>query len=170
VAVAAATLLEEEEEVARVLVVDLDVHQGNGTAAIFQGDDRVFTFSMHQERNYPQDKAPSDLDLGIPDGIGDAPYLATLEANLPRIVERHRPGLALYLAGADPYRGDQLGGLALTLDGLRARDAFVLRVLREARCAVAVTLAGGYASRVSDTVAIHAATVEEAFRAAVLHG
>jgi len=166
----AATVLLDEGVVSRILVVDLDVHQGNGTAHIFSGDERVFTFSMHQERNYPQDKAESDLDLGLPDGTADGPYLATLEANLPRIVERHRPDLAFYLAGADPYREDQLGGLSLTLEGLRTRDAYVLRTLRDAGCAVAVTLAGGYAVHVADTVAIHAATVEEMFRVEADYG
>ncbi|HSG08834.1 MAG TPA: histone deacetylase [Longimicrobiales bacterium] len=165
VAVAAKALL-EEGLVERVLVVDLDVHQGNGTADIFRGDGRVFTFSMHQQNNYPLDKAASDLDVGLPDGTGDASYLALLEANLARVVELHRPELAFYLAGADPFREDQLGGLALTPEGLRARDAYVLASLREAGCAVAVTLAGGYALHVADTTSIHAATVEEAFRTA----
>jgi len=163
--VAASTLL-DEAVVSRVLIVDLDVHQGNGTAHIFGGDARVFTLSMHQERNYPQDKAASDLDVGLHDGTADAPYLAVLQECLPAVVERHRPELAFYLAGADPYREDQLGGLSLTLDGLRTRDAVVLRTLRRAGCAVAVTLAGGYAVRVADTVAIHTATVEEVFKAA----
>ena len=165
VAVAAATLL-DEGVVSRILVVDLDVHQGNGTAHIFAGDDRVFTFSMHQERNYPQDKTRSDLDLGLPDGMGDDAYQAELAAHLPGVVASHRPELAFYLAGADPYREDQLGGLSLSMEGLRARDAFVLRTLRGAGCGVAVTLAGGYAVRVADTVSIHAGTVEEVFRVA----
>ncbi len=164
VAVASAVLL-DEGAVSRVLVVDLDVHQGNGTAAIFADDARVFTLSMHQERNYPALKPPSDLDLGLDDGTGDASYLAVLEANLPVVVERFRPQLALYLAGADPYRGDQLGGLALTLEGLRRRDAYVMESLRGRGVAVAVTLAGGYALRTNDTVAIHATTVAEAVKA-----
>lgn len=165
VAVAAKALL-EEGVVERILVVDLDVHQGNGTADIFRGDGRVFTFSMHQQNNYPLDKAESDLDVGLPDGTGDASYLALLETHLASIVARQRPELAFYLAGADPFREDQLGGLSLTMEGLRARDAHVLTSLREAGCAVAVTLAGGYAFRVADTASIHAATVEEAFRTA----
>jgi acetoin utilization deacetylase AcuC-like enzyme len=169
VGVAAVALL-DEGVVSRILVVDLDVHQGNGTAHIFVGDERVFTFSMHQELNYPQDKAESDLDMGLPDGTGDGPYLAALKANLPRIVERHRPELAFYLAGADPFQEDQLGGLSLTLEGLRSRDGYVMRTLRESGCAVAVTLAGGYALRVADTVAIHATTVEEMFRLAADFG
>lgn len=164
VAVAAAALL-AEGAVDGVLVVDLDVHQGNGTAAIFAREPRVHTLSMHQDRNYPALKPPSDVDLGLPDGIGDEEYLSILESTLPRAMARAEPGLAFYLAGADPYREDQLGGLGLTLDGLRRRDAFVLGALGDAGVPVAVTLAGGYAFRQEDTVAIHAATVEEAFRA-----
>jgi acetoin utilization deacetylase AcuC-like enzyme len=164
VAVAAAQLL-AEGSVERVLVVDLDVHQGNGTAAIFADEPRVFTLSMHQEHNYPARKPPSDLDLGLADGTSDGSYLAALREHLPRVLERHRPDLVLYLAGADPYREDQLGGLGLSLDGLRLRDEAVLADSLAAGAAVAVALAGGYAFRVTDTVAIHAATVEAARRA-----
>jgi acetoin utilization deacetylase AcuC-like enzyme len=163
VAVAATQLL-AEGAVKRVAVVDLDVHQGNGTAEIFEGDERVFTFSMHQEENYPFVKPPSDLDIDLPDGTGDDRYLAILDANLPRILERRRPQLVFYLAGADPYREDELGGLALSMGGLRRRDAYVLATARGAGACVAVVLAGGYAFRRSDTVEIHAATLEEARR------
>lgn len=159
--------LQAEGSVSRVLVVDLDVHHGNGTAAIFAGDDSVHTLSMHQEKNYPALKPPSDVDFGLPDGTGDAEYLSILEATLPRALERSQPELAFYLAGADPYREDQLGGLGLTLEGLRRRDAHVLETLRDRGVPVAVTLAGGYAYRQDDTVAIHGATVEEAVRALV---
>ena len=161
VAVAAMTLL-EEGAVSQVLVVDLDVHQGNGTAAIFGGDRRVCTVSIHQERNYPALKPTSDLDFGLPDGIGDEAYLATLEATLDRALDRCTPQIAFYLAGADPYCEDQLGGLGLTKEGLRERDAMVLRTLRTHGIAVAVTLAGGYAWKECDTVEIHAATVAAA--------
>lgn len=150
----------------RAVVVDLDVHHGNGTAAVFAGEPAAFTFSMHQQRNYPWAKPPSDLDLGLEDGMGDAEYLALLGRSLPDIVERHRPALAVYLAGADPYQQDQLGGLGLTMDGLRRRDALVLEACRARGVPVAVMLAGGYALRPSDTVAIHAATVREAVRVA----
>jgi acetoin utilization deacetylase AcuC-like enzyme len=150
----------------RAVVVDLDVHHGNGTAAVFAGEPAAFTFSMHQQRNYPWSKPPSDLDLGLEDGMGDAEYLALLGRSLPDIVERHRPALAVYLAGADPYQQDQLGGLGLTMDGLRRRDALVLEACRARGVPVAVMLAGGYALRPSDTVAIHAATVREAVRVA----
>ena len=161
VAVAAEAML-AEHAVDQVMVVDLDVHHGNGTAAIFAGDERVFTLSMHQENNYPADKPPSDLDLGLADRIGDDDYLALLEEHLAPALDRHRPGLVLYLAGADPYRGDQLGGLALTIDGLRQRDRMVLRTCQERGVCASVLLAGGYASRTDDTVRIHANTVEVA--------
>ena len=161
VAVAAAALL-ADGSVERVTVVDLDVHQGNGTAAIFAGDDRVFTFSMHQENNYPALKPPSDLDVGLPDRVGDAAYLELLDEHLTQALA-DEPGLVFYLAGADPYGHDQLGGLGLTRKGLQLRDR---RVLDGARAAVAVVLAGGYAIRTDDTVAIHASTMQEVVRAA----
>lgn len=163
VAVAAATLL-ADGTVARAAVVDLDVHHGNGTAAIFAGDDRVTTFSMHQERNYPAVKPPSDLDIGLADGTGDREYLELLEASLPRVLEGGAD-LVIYLAGADPYRQDQLGGLGLSREGLRRRDRMVLEAGRGRGAGVAVVLAGGYARRTDDTVAIHAATVEEVVEA-----
>jgi acetoin utilization deacetylase AcuC-like enzyme len=160
VAVAVAALL-HTGEVARAAVVDLDVHHGNGTAAIFEREERVFTLSMHQQDNYPALKPPSDVDVGLADGTGDDEYLALLEAHLPAAVEDHRPDLVLFLAGADPYRLDQLGGLALTREGLRRRDRAVIQACRARNVPVAVVLAGGYAVDTRDTVAIHAATVEE---------
>jgi acetoin utilization deacetylase AcuC-like enzyme len=159
--------LRREGAVGRALVIDCDVHHGNGTAAVFAAEPDVFTFSMHQENNYPLWKPPSDLDLGLADGTGDAEYLAALEQHLPPIVERHDPDLAFYLAGADPYVHDQLGGLALTRAGLSRRDAIVLGGLRHAGVAAAVVLAGGYAVQPQDTVEIHCATVRAA-RAALL--
>ena len=160
VAVALRALL-AEGRIARAMVVDLDVHHGNGTAALFADDPAVFTFSMHQERNYPAVKPPSDLDVGLEDGAGDATYLGLLEGHLPRILDADPPELVLYLAGADPYREDQLGGLNLTLDGLRRRDRFVFETVRSRGIPVGVTLAGGYAFRLDDTVRIHTATIEE---------
>lgn len=160
VAVAAAALL-ASGEADRVSIVDLDVHQGNGTAAIFAGDDRVFTLSVHQENNYPAGKPPSDLDIALADGTGDEAYLTLLRDHLSAATHDHRPDLVFYLAGADPYRLDQLGGLALTSGGLRERDRTVLRACRAGGVPVAVVLAGGYAVDTDDTVAIHAATVEE---------
>ncbi|MBW3534965.1 MAG: histone deacetylase [Gemmatimonadetes bacterium] len=164
VAVAAAALL-DEPAVARVAVVDLDVHHGNGTAAMFAAEERVFTFSMHDEANYPAVKPPSDLDVGLARGTGDEAYLARLDAALPEVLDGFRPDLVLYLAGADPYRQDQLGGLSLTMGGLRRRDRMVLRGCRERGIPVATVPAGGYAVRTGDTVAVHAATVEEAVAA-----
>jgi acetoin utilization deacetylase AcuC-like enzyme len=161
VAVAVRTLV-HEGLIRRAAIVDLDVHHGNGTAAIFGDDSAVFTFSMHQENNYPAEKPPSTLDLHLGDGVEDEEYLERLGAALPAIVE-FRPDLVFYLAGADPYHGDQLGGLSLTFDGLRARDALVLGTFRRAGVPVAITLAGGYAHHTDDTIAIHCATAEEAF-------
>jgi acetoin utilization deacetylase AcuC-like enzyme len=155
-AVAARVVL-REGLVRRVAVVDLDVHQGNGTADIFAGDDAVFTLSVHQEANYPIPKARSDLDVGLADGTGDDAYLAALAPALER-VWAFRPDLVLYQAGADPYRDDQLGGLALTFEGLEARDRAVLEGCAGRGIPVASTLGGGYARRLEDTVRIHAVT------------
>ncbi len=159
-------VLDGEGLIQRSAVIDCDLHQGNGTAAIFHNEPSVFTFSIHQQYNYPALKPPSDLDLGLPDGTGDSEYLGLLERHIPRIIEQHEPQLAFYLAGADPYEEDQLGGLRLTRDGLRRRDELVLRLLRAAGVAVAVTLAGGYARRFEDTVEIHCETVRAARRQA----
>lgn len=145
-------------EIGRVAIVDLDVHHGNGTAAIFAGDPDTFTVSLHQERNYPAVKPPSSVDVGLEDGTTDADYLEALERVLPRALAA-APELLWYLAGADPYEHDLLGGLALTVEGLRARDRMVFAAARRAGVPVAVTLAGGYAERSSDTVTIHANTV-----------
>lgn len=153
--------LQREGRVGRAAVVDLDVHHGNGTAAIFAGDAEVFTASMHQWNNYPAEKPPSSLDVHLPDGTTDAEYLERLRGVLPEVIA-HRPDLVIYLAGADPYHDDQLGGLSLTREGLRERDRAVFSALRGAGIPVAVTLAGGYARHTDDTVAIHVATVEEA--------
>lgn len=155
-------VLQRDRVIRRAAVVDLDVHHGNGTAAIFTGDDHVFTFSMHQEYNYPAWKPPSDLDIGLKDGTSDAEYLAVLEQHLPDLLARHRPELVFYLAGADPYRFDQLGGLGLTIEGLRRRDELVFERARSAGAAVAVCLAGGYAMQPDDTVEIHCNTVRAA--------
>lgn len=158
----AVRVLRRDKIIERALVIDLDVHHGNGTAAIFANDAEVFTFSMHQEHNYPAWKPPSDLDLGLEDGTGDAEYLAALERHLRRILEQHAPDLAFYLAGADPYAQDQLGGLGLTLEGLHSRDELVFRLLGTAGVPVGVTLAGGYALNPDDTVEIHCNTVRAA--------
>ena len=150
--------------VERSAIVDLDVHQGNGTAAIFSDWPEVFTFSMHQENNYPAVKPPSDLDVGLPDGTGGGVYLEALSKHLETVVERHRPDLIVYLAGADPYRQDRLGGLGLSLEDLAERDRMVFAEARMHSIPVAVVLAGGYAHDTRDTVRIHVETIEAALR------
>jgi len=155
--------LQHEGLIRRAAVIDLDVHQGNGTAAIFAEDPTVVTFSMHEEQNYPAHKPPSDLDIGLDSGTGGAEYLAALEENAPAILERHAPGLVAYVAGADPYEEDQLGRLRLTRDDLRRRDRIVFDACAERKIPVVVMLAGGYAAKVEDTVGIHADMVEAAF-------
>jgi len=147
----------------RAAVIDLDVHHGNGTAFIFESDRRVFTFSMHQQHNYPMWKPRGSLDIGLADGTHDAAFLHELDGALP-VVMAYEPQCVFYLAGADPYEDDQLGGLRLTKDGLRERDRRVIETVRRAGVPLVVTLAGGYARHVEDTVDIHAATIEEAVR------
>jgi acetoin utilization deacetylase AcuC-like enzyme len=143
----------------RVLVVDADVHQGNGTAYIFKDDSSVFTLSIHQARNYPEPKPPSDLDINLEDGVGDEEYLRELRRGLDDSLARSSPDLIVYVAGADPYGDDQLGGLALTLAGLRQRDDLLFAEARRRGVPVAVALAGGYARDTEDTVRIHMNTV-----------
>ena len=157
-------VLQRDAGVRRAAVVDLDVHQGNGTAAIFEGDDTVFTVSLHQQANYPMPKQRSDVDVGLDDGTGDAEYLARLEEALER-VWAFQPEVVLYQAGADPYREDQLGGLALTTEGLEARDRLVIEGCARRSVPAVVTLGGGYARRVEDTVEIHTRTARLALRA-----
>ncbi len=160
----AVRVLQRDRLANRVGVIDCDVHHGNGTAMIFERDHRVFTFSMHQQHNYPVFKPRSSLDIGLPNGTTDEEYLERLDRALPRVLESE-PDLLVYLAGADPYRGDQLGGLALTREGLRRRDRMVIAAGRRAGLPVVVMLAGGYARRLEDTVAIHVATIAEAVSA-----
>jgi acetoin utilization deacetylase AcuC-like enzyme len=142
-----------------VLVVDCDVHQGNGTAAIFRGDPTVFTFSIHGAKNFPFRKETSDLDVELADGTGDAEYAAALEGGLAEALARCEPDLAVYLAGADPLEGDRLGRLRVSKAGLAARDRFVLETLRGRGIPVAVTMGGGYGRSVDDTVDVHFETV-----------
>jgi acetoin utilization deacetylase AcuC-like enzyme len=179
--------LEADGQIQHAMTLDCDVHQGNGTAAIFgkaeepfppppvwsasltaprkpahmkqnhKGD--VFTISLHQENNYPVWKPPSSIDVNLPDGTNDAEYLAWLEKALMTAIEQFEPDLLLFVAGADPYREDQLGGLALTIDGLKDRDELVFRFAKNNGIPVMVTLAGGYAARLEDTIRIHANTV-----------
>jgi acetoin utilization deacetylase AcuC-like enzyme len=150
------------------MVIDTDVHHGNGTAAIFGGDSTVFTVSIHQENNYPYPKPPSSLDINLQDGVGDDDYLAILDKNLHQAFEQFQPGLIFYVGGADLYREDQLGGLALSLEGLKRRDSLVFDYARRQRIPLAITLAGGYARQVADTVRIHVETILAARDAARL--
>jgi len=147
---------------ARLIVIDLDVHQGNGTAAICAADPSIYTFSMHAARNYPAVKEASDLDVALPDGCDDRRYLDTLAAALPRAIAESRADAAIYLAGADPYRGDRLGFLALSKSGLALRDRMVFEACARHDLPLAVTMAGGYAEDVEDIVDIHLATVRGA--------
>jgi acetoin utilization deacetylase AcuC-like enzyme len=158
----AARLLQDEGRCRRVAVVDCDVHQGNGTAAIFRDDPTVFTFSMHGANNYPFRKETSDLDVELADGADDTAYLAALAAHLPAVFTRQQPELVFYLAGADPYEGDRLGRLRVSMAGLERRDAMVFDACRSAGVPVAVTMSGGYAPEVDDIVAIHVNTVRAA--------
>ena len=151
--------LQRSGAVRRAAVIDLDVHQGNGTHAIFAGDESVFTFSMHGGRNYPFHKVPGSLDIELPDGTGDDTYLSRLREALPLVLRQARPDLVVYLAGADPHEEDKLGRLRLTFDGLAARDMMVIESCREVGIPIALTIAGGYGRRIENTVAIHAATV-----------
>jgi acetoin utilization deacetylase AcuC-like enzyme len=161
VAVAAAVLL-RDGAVARAAVVDCDVHQGNGTAAIFRNEPSVFTFSMHGANNFPFRKETGDLDVTFDDGAGDDEYLAALARHLPEVLDGHRPDIVFYLAGADPYEGDRLGRLKLTVDGLRTRDRLVFDACRERGLPVAITMSGGYCPDVDAIVTIHANTIREA--------
>ena len=178
--------MQRDDKISRAMTVDCDVHQGNGTAAIFAGvripsaplpsigastltglpakfrnahAGDVFTISLHQENNYPPFKPPSSIDVDLPDEIGDDDYLAWLDNALSSGLRQFDPELICYVAGADPYREDQLGGLALTIEGLKKRDELMFRVARARDIPVMVTLAGGYARRLDDTVAIHCNTV-----------
>jgi acetoin utilization deacetylase AcuC-like enzyme len=160
----AARALQAEAGLARVAVIDCDVHQGNGTAAILRGDDSVFTFSIHGARNFPFAKEASDLDIELPDGTGDEEYLGHLARGLEETLERSKPQLAIYLAGADPHEGDRLGRLKLTQPGLERRDELVLGRLAAQGIPVAIAMAGGYGRVIDDTVAIHAATILAAKR------
>jgi acetoin utilization deacetylase AcuC-like enzyme len=161
-AAVAVRVLQREGRASRVAILDCDVHQGNGTAAIFATDPSVFSFSIHGARNYPFRRERSTLDVDLPDGTGDDAYLSALELHVPALLESFRPDLVIYLAGADPYLDDRYGRLALTRDGLTARDAFVLRGCREIGVPVVVTMAGGYGRNTEDTVEIHLSTLRVA--------
>ena len=158
----AARTLQNEGLVGNVVVVDTDVHQGNGTAAILAHDPAVFTFSIHGEKNYPFHKEKSDLDVGLPDGADDGAFLEALHMGLEEALDRADATVAIFLAGADPYEGDKLGRLSVTKEGLAERDRIVLEACRELGLPVAVTMAGGYCPRIEETVDIHFQTVKRA--------
>ena len=155
----AARVLQRDQLARRIAIVDLDVHQGNGTAAIFNGDPSVFTFSMHGDKNFPFKKEVSDLDVPLADGTGDEEYLSLLQQHLPDVLNRHQPDFVFYLAGADPFEGDRLGRLKMTIDGLRRRDEIVMEACTRARLPVAISMSGGYANDVDAIVTIHTNTI-----------
>jgi acetoin utilization deacetylase AcuC-like enzyme len=158
----AARAMQAEGRARRVLIVDCDVHQGNGSAAILAGDETIFTFSIHGAKNFPFHKEHSDLDIALDDGAGDEAYLAALDHGLCQAIELSHADLAIYLAGADPFAGDKLGRLALSKRGLAERDRMVLEYCRQAGLPVAITMAGGYARAIEDTVDIHFQTIRTA--------
>lgn len=159
-AAVAARAMQAEGRAGRILIVDCDVHQGNGTASILAGDDSIFTFSIHGARNYPFAKEQSDLDIELPDGCTDAAYLLRLEEGLHTAFDIAHPDLVIYLAGADPFHDDRLGRLSLSFAGLAERDRMVFRQCTMRHVPVAIAMAGGYARNIDDTVSIHSATLQ----------
>jgi acetoin utilization deacetylase AcuC-like enzyme len=160
----AARVLQKNQLARRIAIVDLDVHQGNGTAAIFDGDASVFTFSMHGDKNFPFKKEASDLDVPLADGTGDDEYLSLLQSHLPGVLNRHQPDFVFYLAGADPFEGDRLGRLKMTIEGLKQRDEIVMEACTRARLPIAISMSGGYATDIDAIVAIHTNTIRTACR------
>ena len=158
-AAVAARAMQAEGRAQRLLIVDCDVHQGNGTASILAGDDSIFTFSIHGARNFPFEKEQSDLDIELPDGCSDDAYLMRLTEGLNTAFDIAHPDLVIYLAGADPYQDDRFGRLGLSIAGLAERDRHVFSHCRAHQTPVAIAMAGGYARNIDDTVAIHAATI-----------
>jgi acetoin utilization deacetylase AcuC-like enzyme len=157
-----ARVLQRDRQAHRIAIIDLDVHQGNGTAAIFQDDASVFTFSMHGEKNFPFRKEVSDLDVPLADGTKDDEYLALLRHHLDDVLNRHQPDFVFYLAGADPYEGDRLGRLKLSIEGLRNRDEIAFSTCQRRGLPVAVSMSGGYADDVHAIITIHANTIRAA--------
>lgn len=161
-AAVAARELQAHGLVQRVVVIDCDVHQGNGTAQVTTGDPTIFTLSIHGERNFPFRKHPGDLDIGLPDGMTDDDYLYFVEEGVQRALFASGADMAIYVSGADPYTGDRLGKLSISKNGLQTRDKLVLSLLREANLPVAVVMGGGYAHNIEDIVEIHMQTLRTA--------
>lgn len=157
--VIAARALQAEGRVRNVLVIDTDVHQGNGTAAITQNDSTIYTFSIHGEKNFPFRKVPSNLDIGLPTGTGDMAYLGALQGGLDQVFAEFSPHLVLWIAGADPYENDRLGKLSLTMNGLAARDEMVIQTCLRHKLPMVVTMGGGYAPKIEESVAVSFQTV-----------
>lgn len=163
---AGARIVQLEGGIERVLVLDTDVHQGDGTAAIFAGDESVFTFSIHGAQNFPAEKATSDLDIALPTGTGDERYLGALHDGLQQAFARSRPQFVFFLSGADPFEGDRLGTLALSKEGLALRDRLVLDAVRQRGLPVVTVMGGGYGREIEDTVDVYEATVRLAVESA----
>jgi acetoin utilization deacetylase AcuC-like enzyme len=154
----ASNYLIENNLAKRILIVDLDVHQGNGTAEIFRNTPKVFTFSMHGEKNYPLQKEQSDLDVPLPDKITDEPYLKILQNTLPQIIDKHQPEFIFYIAGVDVLHTDKLGRLGLSLEGCKTRDRLVLETCKRNQIPLAISMGGGYSERIADIVEAHCNT------------
>ena len=157
-AIAANMLLNRNNDINKILIVDLDVHQGNGTAKIFAGNDRVFTFSMHGDRNYPLRKEVSDLDIPLPDDTGDEFYLTQLEYHLPKMISSFQPDFVFYLSGVDILKSDKLGRLSVSINGCKMRDQFVLETCKKLGLPVAISMGGGYSERLATIIEAHANT------------
>ena len=163
-AIAARAIQKEINAKLKVAIIDLDVHQGNGTAAILENDPSIFTLSMHGENNFPFTKEVSDLDIGLPDETGDASYLAALHQGLEIMSERFKPDFIIYLAGADPHEGDRLGKLSISTDGMRQRDECVFQFGLDRQIPIAFSMAGGYGKEIQSTVDVHFQTIVTALR------
>ena len=158
----AARVMQRQTPIKKIAIIDLDVHQGNGTASILRHDSTIFTLSLHGEKNFPFRKEPSDLDIGLPDDCGDDQYLEALDHGLAQLDARFEPDFLIYLAGADPHEADRLGRLKLTFDGLKARDRRVYEYARQRNLGIAVTMAGGYGTDINNTVRVHVQTIAQA--------
>ena len=163
-AITARVLQKEINPKLKVAIIDLDVHQGNGTASILQHDASIFTLSIHGENNFPFQKESSDLDIGLPDGCDDQTYLQSLSQSLDQLDDRFHPDFVIYLAGADPHEGDRLGRLKLSNDGMRLRDAAVFEYALDRQIPVAFSMAGGYGKEIESTIAIHFQTIQTALQ------